>query len=185
MLSRILVGLSVVSLLGTSATVDSLAVFADSEENAGNTVSSGSVLISDGPDSAFLSVSNMAPGDNTVASLQVDNQGSLQLRYALTTSATNDDGKGLANQLLLAIRVETVNGCAALDGDLLYSGSLSAAAFGSLAQGAQAGDRVLDASASETLCFRLELPIGSDNTYQGASTTATFTLTAEQTANNP
>lgn len=185
MLSRVLLLLSVVSFLGVSATVDSLAVFADTEANAGNTMSTGTVSITDSPDSAFLTVANMAPGDSEISSLTVDNDGSLQLRYALTSSSTNVDGKGLASQLELAIRVETVNGCAALDGALLYNGTLAAAAFGSVAQGAQAGDRELDAGTSETLCFRVELPIGTGDAYQDAATETTFTLTSEQTANNP
>lgn len=185
MISRILLGLSVVSALGATTTVDSLAVFADTEANGANTMSTGSVSIADAPDTAFLNASNMAPGDNTMASLAVSNNGTLQLRYSLTSSSTNDDAKGLATQLQLEIRPDTGAGCAARDGALLYSGALSAATFGSVAQGAQAGDRVLAASASETLCFRVELPLGSDNTFQTAATTATFTLTAEQTSNNP
>ena len=185
MLSRLLLLLSAVSFLGASATVDSLAVFADTEDNAGNTLSSGSVSIADTPDSAFLTVANMAPGDSSIGTLQVANDGSLQLRYALTSNSTNTDGKGLAAQLLLDVRVQTANGCAAQDGALIYSGALSAAAFGSIAQGAQAGDRVLDAGTSETLCFRVQLPVGTGNAFQGASTTTTFTLTSEQTANNP
>ena len=57
--------------------------------------------------------------------------------------------------------------------------------IGNPASGADAGDRVIAAASSETLCFRLTLPIGTGNAYQGATTTTTFTFDAEQTANNP
>lgn len=185
MLIRALFVLSAASLIGAAGTQESLAVFGDSEENAANVLSSGSVSIADAPDAAFLTMANMAPGDSTIASLDVSNDGTLELRYALTSSSTNDDAKGLAAQLVLEIRTETGNGCAALDGVLLFSGALAAAAFGSVAQGAQAGDRVLDAATTETLCFHVTLPIASGDAFQDASTTTTFTLTAEQTANNP
>jgi hypothetical protein len=75
--------------------------------------------------------------------------------------------------------------CAVFDGASVYTGMLSAAAFGNLAQGAQAGDRMLNAAANETLCFQASLPVATGNAYQGAATTTTFTFSAEQTANNP
>ena len=55
--------------------------------------------------------------------------------------------------------------------------------MGDATQGADAGDRVLTASANETLCFRVELPLASTGP-EGTSSTATFTFDAEQTVNN-
>ena len=52
-------------------------------------------------------------------------------------------------------------------------------------QGSQAGDRTLNATANEVLCFYVSLPLSAANSSQGASTTTTFTFDAEQTANNP
>jgi spore coat-associated protein N len=184
-LKSALLALAVGSFLGGAATVDSLAVFADVEANAGNVLASGSVSIADAPDSAFLSIANMAPGNSTIVALAISNDGSLALRYSMTSSATDPDGKGLAAQLQLTIRDQTVNGCNAEDGAVLYTGALNAALFGSSAQGAQAGDRTLAASASENLCFKVQFPVGSGNAYQSATTTATFTFDAEQTINNP
>ena len=57
--------------------------------------------------------------------------------------------------------------------------------IGNPAQGAQTGDRTLNAGASETLCFNVSLPLSTGNAYQALSTTATFAFDAEQTANNP
>jgi hypothetical protein len=104
----------------------------------------------------------------------------------MTTSATNADGKGLMNQLLLTVRVKTVNPCTNEDGAILNGpAALASGAFGSSAQGAQAGDRSVAAAASETLCFKVELPLATADAFQSATTTATFTFDAEQTANNP
>lgn len=62
---------------------------------------------------------------------------------------------------------------------------LDGGGFGSVATGANPGDRSLAAGASEVLCFRVSLPITTPNTLQGATSDATFTFSAEQTANNP
>jgi hypothetical protein len=102
----------------------------------------------------------------------------------MSSSSTNADGKGLATQMTLTIKTLGTS-CATFDGTSIYTGSLSAAAFGSNAQGAQAGDRTLAAGASETLCFRASLPLSSGNGYQNATTTTPFTFDSEQTANNP
>src|SRR5262249_24071454 len=61
----------------------------------------------------------------------------------------------------------------------------SAALVGDPTPGFQTGDRNLAAGSNEVLCFRLSLPIGTGNPFQGAATTTTFTFDAEQTANNP
>lgn len=45
--------------------------------------------------------------------------------------------------------------------------------------------RTLAFSANEDLCFNVELPSSTDNTFQGLTTTATFNFQAEQTVNNP
>ena len=77
--------------------------------------------------------------------------------------------------------------CDNFDGTQLYSGDLDSTAgklVGDNTQGAQAGDRALAASGSETLCFRASLASSTGNAYQGATTTATFTFDSEQTANN-
>ena len=89
---------------------------------------------------------------------------------------------------MLSLTVKTIGtNCATFDGTQLFSGTLgaSAAIIGNPAPGADAGDRNLNSAASEVLCFRLTLPIGTGNAYQGASSTTTFTFDAEQTANNP
>ena len=71
-------------------------------------------------------------------------------------------------------------------GTPLYNSVLQGAAFGNPAPGDHAGDRVLNGLPSEDLCFAWSLPLlTTGNAFQGATTTATFTFSAEQTANNP
>jgi hypothetical protein len=118
--------------------------------------------------------------------------GSAALRYAISATATNSDGKGLKDQLTLVIKTVDVTTpgtpCDNFDGTQLYSGDLDSTAgklVGDSAQGAQAGDRNLAVGVSETLCFRATLPTTTGNASKSATTTATFTFDAEQTANNP
>lgn len=182
-------GLSIVSL---TAGQMSLALFTD-QETVPATFSTGSIILDDAKiDGLTLTTSNMMPGDSVTDDVIVENDGSSQLRYALSTSSTNTDGKLLRDVLTLAIKTVDVTTpgtpCDNFDGTAVLAATVlgaSTAGFGSAAPGAQAGDRNLNAAANETLCFRVTLPSGTGNAYQSASTTTTFTFDAEQTANNP
>jgi hypothetical protein len=101
----------------------------------------------------------------------------------MTTAAPGS----LGSALQVEVRASVAGSCASFTGTVLVAAgtTLNGAAFGSNAQGFQAGDRTLAGGASETLCFRATLPLSASTTLQGASTTATFTFDAEQTVNNP
>lgn len=171
-----------VSSAGASAF--SLALFTDTEAVANNAFISGSVDLTAAPASAAIGFTDMMPGDSVDGTLTIGNAGVSQLRYAMTTSATNVDLKALRDAINLEVRTEGTS-CATFDGTVLYNSTLGAAAFGSNAAGNQAGDRTLNGGASEVLCLRASLPDTTASTYQSAATTATFTFDAEQTANNP
>ena len=174
-------GLLTASVVAVSG---SLAIFTSTPTLGGNAFTTGTVVLGLNPATALLTSASMMPGDTVAGSLLVSNSGTGQLRYAMTSASTNTDTKGLMNQIILTVKTLGTS-CAVFDGTSLYSGALNAAAFGNPAQGAQAGDRTLNAAASETLCFQANLPAATGNAYQGATTTTTFTFTAEQTANNP
>lgn len=169
-----------------------LAAFTNQTSVGGTTFSAGVIDLAISPASALVTYSGMHPGDTTTSSILVSNApGSSALRYAISSSATDDDGKGLKDQLLLTVRTAdaTTPGtpCDDFDGTLLYRGDLDSTdgkIVGDPAQGAQAGDRDLSPGGSETLCFRVTLPSATSADLAGASTTATFAFDAEQTANN-
>ena len=167
------------SLATMGAGAMSLAVFSDSQASTG-AWSTGTIVLGVSPSTAF-SATNIMPGASGSQDITVSNSGTGALRYALSTSATNTDGKGLAGQMTLTVSTGT---CAS-PGTTLYNNALGSAAFGSSAQGAQTGDRTIAAGASENLCFAWAFPLASGNGFQNAATTATFTFDAEQTANNP
>lgn len=191
MVKRLILAVLAIGVLSTLAGLAGLAVFTDSQAVDANTFSTGTVDISTAPTTALVTFSNMAPGDTTTQSLVATNAGTLGLRYAISASATNADAKGLKDQLVLTIKTIDVTTpgtpCDNFDGTQLYTGDAdgtTGALVGSNVQGAQAGDRTL-ASGSETLCFRVNLPLATGNAFQNATTTATFTFDAEQTVNNP
>jgi hypothetical protein len=155
----------------------SLALFTDTDTATGS-FTTGTIDIVTNPSTLFT-VTNMMPGDVRTAVLTVQNNGSGQFRYAMTSTATNTDGKGLRSQLQLDLYPN-----ATCTGATIYSDVLFGAGFGNPAQGNDAGDRVLNGATSEQLCFSVTLPLATPNTFQAATTTATFTFDAEQTAHN-
>ena len=180
-------------LFASLMTVGVLAVFTDSENVGANAFSTGAIDITTTPTTALVSFTSMMPGDSVTDDIVVTNAaGSQAARYAVSSTATNADGKGLKDQLVLTVKTVDVTTplapCDNFDGTQLYTGDLDSTAgkvIGDSAQGAQAGDRALGVSASETLCFRVSLPLSTGNAFESAASTATFTFDAEQTANNP
>jgi hypothetical protein len=136
----------------------------------------------------------MAPGDKVTNDIIVTNAGSLELRYAVTSTTTTDP---LAAQLDLTIWDEAAESDVGEDcdstppGTVLYGpADLGATGdgihvIGDPDQGGDPGDRTLAPTPTyEVLCFQVELPIATNDTFQGLTTTATFVFAAEQTANN-
>jgi predicted ribosomally synthesized peptide with SipW-like signal peptide len=185
----------VLGLAAMTGAAFSLAFFTDRADIANNQFTTGTVDLSAGTTTTAITLDAMAPGDAVTNPLTVSNDGTLALRYAVTSAATNTDNKGLKDQLVLVIKAADVttpsNPCDNFDGTTLYSADLDNAApnqgrlIGDNTAGSQTGDRTLAAATSETLCFRISLPSNTGNAFQGAATTATFTFDAEQTRNNP
>src|SRR2546426_10740220 len=173
--------LAAVSLLTIGAGSISLAQFTDSATSTWS-FTTGTIDISTNP-AVFTSITAKMPGDASPQALTVTNAGTGDLRYAMSTVATN----ALGTQLQLTIKTQDGGGgCAAFTGtSVLAATALNGAGIGSSAQGSQAGDRTLAAGASEVLCFRVSLALSTGNAFQGVSSAATFTFDSEQTANNP
>ena len=91
-------------IVSVSAGAMSLALFTDSQAVGANTFSTGTVDISTSPTTALVTFSAMAPGDQVTAPITVTNAGTLDLRYAISSVATNADSKGLKDQLALVVK---------------------------------------------------------------------------------
>jgi predicted ribosomally synthesized peptide with SipW-like signal peptide len=183
---------SILLVPSLAVSVMTIALFTD-QESTTSAFTTGTIVLDDVKvDALVLTTIAMMPGDTVTDDVVIENDGTAQLRYAMTSSSTNADGLGLRDDLTLTIKTVDVTTpgtpCDNFDGaSTLYSGVLGAttAAFGDPTPGNDAGDRVLDAGANETLCFRVTLPSSTGNGSQGATTTTTFTFDAEQTSSNP
>ena len=189
---RIVLGIGALSVAFVSAAgLASSALFTSQDSSSGNSFAAGTVVLNAGGGAKVFTVTNAqeAPGTESYGKVTIANQGSLGLRYAMTS--TPSQTKGLADHLQL--KVVATDAAAACDknaitgGTAIYDGALSGAAFGSIAAGAQTGDRALAANASEALCMQVTFPNGTavvDNAFQGGTAGAAFTFDAEQTLNN-
>ena len=177
-----------VATIGVGAA--SLALFTSTANVPANTFTAGTVVISTNPVTALVTIAAMAPGDAVTAPITVSNTGTLDLRYAISSVATNADAKGLKDQLVLTIKsgvATCTNAAYAATGTIEYTGDLDSTTgklVGDAASGSDSGDRALAASTSEVLCFHVSLPPLTGDAFQAATTTATFTFAAEQTKNN-
>jgi hypothetical protein len=195
----LLLGLTAVTVVSVSAaTMFSLALFTDSVTDQ-STINTGTIVLDPTKIGAMnLTTSALMPGDAVRTSVEVENDGSAQLRYAVSQTSTNPDTKDLRTQLLLVVRTADTGGGTdfGTDGDycddatgtsLRASAAIGASGnlVGDPTQGSQSGDRTLNAAANEVLCFYVSLPIGATNAVQGATAVTTFTFAAEQTSNNP
>jgi predicted ribosomally synthesized peptide with SipW-like signal peptide len=183
---------SVLLVPSLAVSVMTIALFTD-QESTTSAFTTGTIILDDVKvDALVLTTAAMMPGDSVTDDVVIENDGTAQLRYAMTSSSTNADSLALRDALSLTIKTIDVTTpgtpCDNFDGaSTLYSGVLGAAtaAFGDPTPGSDVGDRVLNAGVNETLCFRVTLPSSTGNGSQGATTTTTFTFDAEQTSSNP
>ena len=185
-----LIGLLAVGALSGLVQGETFASFTSTATDTANTFSSQTVNIASSPSSAFITLSGMVPGETITAPLTVTNSGTMQLRYAISSTVTNADGKAIGAQLDLTIKqgvATCTNAGFAASGTVIYGTDGPLGTIGSSLNlvGNPAnfpnGGRTLAASANEVLCFQVKLPTTSGTAYQGATTTATFTFNAQQT----
>ena len=189
MLNRVLGAAAVLGLVGAYLGSTGLAVFTDTQNVGSNTFTTGTVDISSNPTTALVTFSAMAPGDEVTAPITVTNGGTMQFRYALTSTTTENV---LAGELDLTVKsgvTTCTNAGFAATGSVVYAtGDLGSTTgvnlIGDPAQGADTGDRTLAAAANEVLCFNVSLPLAATNASQGLTSTATLAFAAEQTSNN-
>ena len=167
-----------------SAASGSLAIFSEVTPNGNNAFGVGKIALTASRTDTLTFDGGLVPGSPRTTGVDVTNTGSGQMRYAVTTAATNPDGKNLAGSVQLEVRTVGTS-CDAFDGTVLYSGALVGGHVGDPATGQQAGDRTLAAGIAERLCIRFSLATGAPTAIQGASTVITFSFAAEQTYVNP
>ncbi len=173
-----LVALTLITSLGLAGAVEGAPI-----------VDKGTAMdIAAGPATAVVVFGGLAPGDKVTKLFIVANNGSAGLRYSVRSTTTE---RRLAAQLALTIRgpASLPEGCdnsgfEEFGPTVLYlSGPLGSpegvSIIGDATLGPDTGDRTLVVGTEEYLCFQVELPLSTGNTYQGLNTTATFHFIAE------
>jgi len=115
--SAIAVGVTFVGL----GALASSALFTDAGTVSSNAFTDGTVVLGLTPVTTALTAANMAPGDTSYGTIKVTNNGTLPMRYAATSVATNADAKGLAAQAQMTINV----GATTCDAAGFASGSMA------------------------------------------------------------
>jgi spore coat-associated protein N len=179
--------IKVVLALGTLSSAvwaSTFATFTDSA-TAASTFTAGTVdLVLNGDTSdaySFTSLqsSNLKPGDVIYAPLTVANTGSLAFTYSMTSASTNTDSKALRDTLKLGAKL--VASAAVCDSaGVGYTASLSTVMAEGAISAAAISSRSVATSASEVLCFKVELPSTAGDSLQAATTTTTMTFSATQ-----
>ena len=120
MIKQIAATIAVMAVTAGLLSLSVLALFTDTASVPANAFTTGTVDISTSPTTALLTFSNMAPGDEVVNPITVSNDGSLQLRYAITSTTTENT---LAAQLDATIKSGVTTCTTAgfgIDGTVLY-----------------------------------------------------------------
>ena len=149
----------------------------------------GSLSISGSINQPLFAGQPVTPGDRQTTAVTVTSNGSVDLRYAVVSTTSED---------ILAAELELTIWQAAGEGTcdsrptptVLYGpGPLGSTrginVIGDPAQGSHTGDRTLSGSTAETLCFMVTAPLTLDNTFQGRATQPVFQFDAEQLQQNP
>jgi len=196
----ILLSLIVTGLIAAVVGTASQAIWTSSASVPANDFTTGSVTIGTSPASDVLNLTLAKPGDTTgPVAIQVQNTGTLNFIYSVSSSSSPVTALDTEMDLEVRLNDATVGGdatpatpCDEFDGTRLHlsggPGDLVPAAGGKIigdaAVGNQGtpggGDRTLNASTNEYLCFKVTLPTAAPNTAQSLTTAVTFTFWAEQ-----
>jgi hypothetical protein len=170
-------------MVGALVVVGSRAAFTATTDNASNSWTSGTVVLTDDDSgSAMFNVTGMKPGSSSVKCITVTYSGSLtpaDVKLYGTVAGT-----GLATHLTTSIEIGTggsFSSCTGFTADsTLYSGTL--ASFGSTYTNWASGLANWSPASnpeSRTFRFTTTLPSNASNTAQGLNASATFTWEAQ------
>lgn len=173
--SRALKTVAALGMLSSAVWASTFASFSDTADGT-TSFSSGTldIKVAGAENTAFttLSASNLKPGDALYAPLTLTNTGSLAAGVSMATASVT----GTLPVLVTVKRDVTACSSSGFTADGTALGSagapLASSSFGTQSLAATTG--------SLPLCFKVELPQATDNTFQNTSAGATFRFTAAQ-----
>lgn len=163
------------------------AAFGDSEAVGVNELSSATVALGLGPTTVPISAELMAPGDQTTSSIELRNDGTLPLRYAVQ-AAWSGRSVFLLEVLVWEIWLSQSDQRCVRNAvqPLLFEGTIeSEVIFGDMAAGQDNGDLLLEPASTDRLCLSALLPLDASDAYQGVAASVDFMILAEQAVGDP
>lgn len=165
-------------LAAAGVAIGSGAAFTAQTANPGNAFTSGTLSMSNSKDNAaILTASNLKPGDVTTGTVDIENTGSLSGAFTVTRTALTDSDATFPMSQRLDLVVKDCGDfsagtptCDAGDPNR-YSGTLAAMTGAQALNTFAAGER-------HRYEFTVTFDSASNNSYQGDSSTATFTWDA-------
>lgn len=181
-----IIGLAVIGV--TSLTTSALFTNTDTDDQSGFV--SGTIDITSTATDFTVAAGNAAPGDRHFAPINVENTGTLELRYAIELTGSEGSSAPLLEELTFIV-YSNVNPSNCVAGNV-GTNVLGTAVVGDVVHwigdstpGPDLGDRVLASGAAENLCVELAFDINAGDNVQNATAGLDFVFHAEQTANNP
>lgn len=183
-----IIGLAVIGV--TSLTTSALFTNTDTDGQTGFV--SGTIDITSDATDFAIEAGNAAPGDSHFAPINVENTGTLELRYAIELAGSETSAAALLDELTFTVYsgitpANCATGTLGATPTVLGSAVVGSTThwIGSTDPGADDGDRILASGDAENLCVGLEFDIEADDSVQALTAGLDFVFHAEQTANNP
>lgn len=157
------------------------AAFGDNELIGLNQLGAATVDVAVGPNTVGFDVAAMAPGDRFSGTLELENEGTLPVRYAIEAE------RAAGSEALLSVlewRIWPASGgaaCATSPVGTLFEGVMTSVdVTGSPAVGQDDGDRLIQPGDIDRLCVDVQLSIDTPNSFQGSAAVVELIVLAEQ-----
>lgn len=166
------------------------AAFGDNESFGVNRLSSATVDIEVGAQTVPMISGNLAPGDIVAGTIVVTNQGTLPLRYAVTSELTDGPVNDWVNWTFWVSADENSCSLGRTSNKILFDGVLvggtePSPVFGEVLVGLDPGDRILEPDSQETLCVVAAFSLDAPDHLQRLTLSHDFALVAEQHTPEP
>ena len=184
----VIAALSAPAIFVVASARQSSASFGDNEQVGRNDLSAARLDIEVGASSEPIVGFDLAPGDVRRGSLELVNDGTIDLRYALASTRIQDAAPlSLARWLVWTFSWSDGRACTDIPADgrdaITVTGSDLAAGrsvAGDPTVGADPGDRVLASGESDLLCLQVSFAIEATNDVQSTTISQEFVARAEQ-----
>ena len=188
---KILISLSVIAVVAAVAVVATVAYFTDQETVSGNTLSTGTLQISDSSDAWMKGVTfppgnNLKPGDSVRKWVVLENTGSLDIDYLKIFAVNKIGDTGLLNQIRASVYAQVPGHDQGIytsdwgNGQPVNSHLTGLDVLGTAVYRDATAAKILAPGEKITVIIDFKVPTTVGNSWQGKSVTFDLRFDAEQ-----